>query len=122
MIAGSAQTVAPNLRMLIRLTEDQVSSSTPEAQPHVGDVGPFAPKPKGEGSKPAPARPPSTGGGKLPAPPALDPVPSESAPMGTLDEGSRPGVKPPATKEGYAPNPPAVIKPDRIGTNPGSRA
>ena len=115
-IAGSAQTVAPNLRMLVRLTEDQVSSSTPDAQPHVGDVGPFAPKTK------PPTALPGAVGGRPPGPPPLDPVPSESGPTGTLDEGPRPGVKPPAGREGYSPNPPAVVQPDRIGTTPGTRA
>lgn len=91
-IGGSALTAAPNTRMLIRLSESNVSSITPGPQPHPGTVGPFA-QPEKKDSRPKLDDPPT---GAIPSP--KDPL------LEGQDQSWSPGKTPPASRP--APPPP----------------
>lgn len=97
VLGGSALTQAPNARMLIRLTEGNVSSVTPPPVVHPGDAGPFAP----DKAKPKLGDPPPAN--NVPAP---EPVPKDPLKEGT-DASWSPGKTPPASRP-VPPPPPAA--------------
>jgi thiol-disulfide isomerase/thioredoxin len=94
-IGGSALTAAPNTRMLIRLSENNVSSVTPGPQPHPSAVGPFA-QPDKKDSRPRLDDPPT---GAIPGP--RDPL------LEAQDQSWSPGKTPPASRPAAPPPPPA---------------
>ncbi len=95
-IGGSALTAAPNTRMLIRLTENNVSSITPPANPNPGAVGPFAAPPDKKDNRPKLDDPPT---GAIPG--AKDPL------LEGQDPSWGPGKTPPASRPASPPPPPA---------------
>jgi thiol-disulfide isomerase/thioredoxin len=97
-IGGSALTAAPNTRMLIRLSESNVSSVTPGPQPHPGAVGPFA-QPEKKDPRPRLDDPPT---GAIPG--QKDPL------LEGHDQSWSPGKMPPASRP--APPPPPATNPN----------
>jgi thiol-disulfide isomerase/thioredoxin len=106
-IGGSAMTSAPNTRMLIRLSESNVSSITPGPQPHPGTVGPFA-QPEKKDTRPKLEEPPT---GAIPSP--KDPL------LEGQDQSWSPGKTPPASRP--APPPPPASSNPNVADN-GHRA
>lgn len=108
VLGGSAMTQAPNTRMLIRLSEGNVSSVTPPAQPNPGATGPFAPEKKDE--RPKLVDPPTS------SVPPLDPAPKD--PLTGSDQSWSPGKTPPTSRP-IAPPPPASTRtnPNIAGSN-----
>lgn len=105
-IGGSALTAAPNTRMLIRLSEGNVSSVTPGPQPHPATTGPFA-QPEKKDAK----------DGK----PKLDDPPTGNIPNGrdplldSQDQSWGPGKTPPTSRP--APPPPAPSNNPNVADN-----
>lgn len=94
-IGGSALTAAPNTRMLIRLSEGNVSSVTPPPQPNPGNTSPFA-APEKKDTKPKLDDPPT---GAIPNP--KDPL------LEGQDQSWSPGKTPPASRPVAPPPPPS---------------
>jgi thiol-disulfide isomerase/thioredoxin len=104
VLGGSALTQAPNTRLLIRLTEGNVSSVTPPPVAHPGDTGPFAP----DKSKTKLADPT----GSVPGP---DPVPKDPLTEGA-DQSWAPGKTPPSGRPLPPPPPPSASNPNVADT------
>jgi thiol-disulfide isomerase/thioredoxin len=102
VLASAVQERVPNTRLLIRVREGNVSTLTPPAQPHPGEVGPFA---QPDNGAPKAAEAPATS-----VPPPPDPI----GDAGNSDQSWRPGAAPPASRGNYAPPP----TPSRYNTNP----
>lgn len=98
VLGGHAQTQAPNTRMLIPLSEDRVSPSTPAAMPNPAATIPFPDKKDGKTKL---GEPPTT---NVPAP---DSVPKAKDPlMEGADQSWAPGKSPPTVRPVAPPPPP----------------
>ena len=95
-IGGSALTSAPNTRMLIRLSESNLSSITPPPQPNPAAVGPFAAPLEKKDNRPRLDDPPT---GAIPGP--KDPL------LDGQDQSWSPGKTPPASRPAPPPPPPS---------------
>ena len=100
VLGGSAMTEAPNTRLLIRLSEGNVSSVTPPPMANPADTGPFAP----DKSKTKLIDPPT---GSAPKP---DPVPAPKDPVEGKDQSWSPGKSPPSSRPLPPPPPPPASR------------
>lgn len=108
VLGGAATVQAPNTRLLIRLSENNVSSVTPAPQPSPGVPAPFV-TPKKDDSKPKLADPKMS----IPSP---DPAPAKD-PLTGSDQSWGPGKAPPPITPLPPPPPAAKNNPNVADSN-----